>query len=48
LVDGNKIDDEDLLQEKRARMKILLVDHLEDIPKDKIESILIQAFALRN
>ncbi|PWS29878.1 DUF1801 domain-containing protein [Pedobacter paludis] len=48
LVDGNKIDDEDLLQEKRARMKILLVDHLEDIPKDKIESILNQAFALRN
>lgn len=48
LVDGNKIDDEDLLQEKRARMKILLVNQFEDIPKIKIESILKQAFALRH
>jgi len=47
LVDGNKIEHEDLLQEKRARMKILLINHLEDIPKKKIESILKQAFALR-
>jgi len=47
LVDGNKIEHEDLLQEKRARMKILLINHLEDIPKRKIEFILKQAFALR-
>jgi len=47
LVDGNKIEHEDLLQEKRARMKILLINHLEDIPKKKIESILKQAFELR-
>ena len=48
LVDGNKIDHEDLLQEKRARMKILLINHHEDIPKEKIKSILNQALALRN
>lgn len=48
LVDGNKIDHEDLLQEKRARMKILLVNHLEDIQEEKIISVLKQAFALRN
>ena len=47
LVDGQKIEHEDLLQEKRARMKILLINHLEDIPKKKIESILKQAFDLR-
>jgi hypothetical protein len=48
LVDGHKINHEDLLQEKRARMKILLINHLEDIPEEKIKSILEQAFALRN
>ncbi|WP_421942935.1 DUF1801 domain-containing protein [Pedobacter sp.] len=48
LVDGNKIDHEDLLQEKRARMKILLINHLEDIPEEKIKSILKQALALRS
>jgi len=47
LVDGKHIEHEDLLQEKRARMKILLINHLEDIPKRKIETILAQAFALR-
>lgn len=48
LVDGNKIDHHDLLQEKRARMKILLINPLEDIPKEKIELILGQAFELRD
>ncbi|MFC3366113.1 DUF1801 domain-containing protein [Pedobacter fastidiosus] len=48
LVDGAKIENEDLLQEKRARMKILLINPLADLPKTKIESILNQAFALRN
>jgi len=47
-VDGNKIDHEDLLQEKRAKMKILLVNHLEDISEDKIKSMLKQALALRS
>lgn len=48
LVDGNKIDHKDLLQEKRARMKILLINHLEDIPEEKIKNILKQALALRS
>lgn len=48
LVDGAKIENEDLMQEKRARMKILLINPLADLPKTKIESILNQAFALRN
>ncbi|WP_231427571.1 DUF1801 domain-containing protein [Pedobacter sp. Leaf250] len=48
LVDGNKIDHEDLLREKRARMKILLINHLEDIPEKKIKSILRQALYLRS
>jgi len=47
LIDGNKIEHEDLLQEKRARIKILIIDPQLDIPKDKIELILNQAFALR-
>lgn len=46
-VDGNKINHEDLLQEKRARMKILLINHLDDIPEQKLKSILKQALALR-
>lgn len=47
LVDGNKIQHEDLLQEKRSKMKILLINHQEDILVDKIKSILNQAFANR-
>ncbi|WP_316830012.1 DUF1801 domain-containing protein [Pedobacter aquatilis] len=47
-VDGNKIEHEDLLQEKRARMKILLINDFEDIPKEKIKSILQQAINHRN
>lgn len=42
-VDGNLIDHKDLLQEKRARMKILLIDKNEDIPIKKINYILNQA-----
>lgn len=48
LVDGHKIDHQDLLQEKRARMKILLINHHDDIPEEKIKAILKQAFTLRN
>ena len=48
LVDGNKIDHEDLLQEKRAKMKILLINPSGDLPKQKIEFIFEKAFALRN
>lgn len=47
-VDGNLIENEDLLQEKRARMKILLVDKNEDLPIEKIKFILDQAIKLHN
>lgn len=47
LVDGNKIDHEDLLQESRTRMKILLINHFDDIPEEKLKSILHQGFTLR-
>ncbi len=36
IVDGKKINHPDLLQEKRARMKILLVDPDKEIPLKKI------------
>lgn len=42
-VDGGLIDHPDLLQEKRARMKILLVDAEADLPMDKINDILTSA-----
>lgn len=42
-VDGNMINHEDLLQEKRARMKILLIDENADLPFEKINSILTSA-----
>lgn len=45
-VDGNLIEHADLLQEKRARMKILLIDKNEDLPIEKINSILTQAIML--
>ena len=38
--DGNLIDDPDLIQEKRSRMKILLIDPEADIPVEKIKEIL--------
>jgi hypothetical protein len=47
IVDGNKLDHPDLLQEKRARMKILPVEPEKDIPVRKIRLILKQALALR-
>jgi len=46
-VDGNKIENIDLLQEKRARMKILLINPFEDLPEEKIKAILDQALSLR-
>ena len=46
LVDGMKIDHPDLLQEKRARMKILLLDPDKDMPVRKIDLILKQALRL--
>lgn len=46
IVEGKKINHPDLLQEKRARMKILLVDANKDIPAKKIKGILKEALAL--
>ena len=40
IVEGVKINHPDLIQEKRARMKILLIDANKDIPVRKINSIL--------
>lgn len=40
IVDGYKIDHPDLIIEKRARMKILLIDPYKNIPVKKINLIL--------
>ena len=40
IVEGKRINHPDLIQEKRARMKILLIDPAKDIPLKKINSIL--------
>ncbi len=45
IVAGSKVDDKDLLNEKRSRMKILLIDANKDIPVKKINDILKQALA---
>ncbi len=42
IVEGKLIHHPDLLLEKRARMKILLVDQNKDLPIEKIELILKQ------
>ncbi|HEX5025249.1 MAG TPA: DUF1801 domain-containing protein [Agriterribacter sp.] len=46
IVKGHKIDHPDLITEKRARMKILLIDPTKDIPVKKINSILKELIAL--
>lgn len=46
IVEGNKVNHPDLLTEKRARMKILLVDAGKDLPMEKINSILQEMLAL--
>lgn len=46
IIDGNKIDHPELLQEKRSRMKILLIDMNRDFPLKSIKNILNQAIAL--
>lgn len=47
-VDGNLLDDEELLVEKRAKMKILLIDTDTDLPIKKITKLLKSAIAPRN
>ena len=46
IVEGNKINHPLLIREKRARMKIMLIDPLQDIPVKIIESVLKKAMAL--
>ena len=46
IVEGNKIKHPDLIQEKRARMKILLLDPSKDIPLKKVNGILKEVLAL--
>lgn len=47
MVDGKLIDHPDLMQEKRARMKIMLIDPSTDLPVGDIDNILDQAIKLR-
>ena len=47
-VNGNLLIDEDLLVEKRAKMKILLIEPDQDLPIEKINSLLRTVIALRN
>jgi len=47
-VDGSLLDDEDLLTEKRAKMKILLVNADEDLPIEKIVRLLKTSIRTRN
>lgn len=46
IIDGNKIEHPELLQEKRSRMKILLVEMEKDFPLKTIKTILKQAISL--
>jgi hypothetical protein len=46
IVDGKHIDHPDLISEKRARMKILLIDPARDLPIKKIRSILTEVLAI--
>ncbi|HKR07196.1 MAG TPA: DUF1801 domain-containing protein [Bacteroidia bacterium] len=46
IVEGKKINHPDLIMEKRARMKILLLDAEKNIPLKKINAILKEALSL--
>ncbi len=46
IVEGSKINHPLLIQEKRARMKIMLIDPAKDIPVKTIDSILRKAIFL--
>ncbi len=45
-VEGNRLHDPALKQEKRARMKILLIDPDKDLPMKKIDQLLHEMLAL--
>jgi hypothetical protein len=46
IVEGARIHHPDLLQEKRARMKILLIDVHKDIPIRKVRTLLREILSL--
>jgi len=46
IVEGNRIHHPDLLVEKRARMKIFLIDPTRDLPLSKMNNILKSVLAL--
>ena len=46
LVDGNKLKHPALMQEKRTRMKVLLIDPAKDIPIKTINSVMKEVLAL--
>ena len=48
IVEGKLINHPDLIIEKRARMKVLLLDPAKDIPVKKINTILKEVLALYN
>ena len=45
LVEGSRFDEPELISENRSRMKIMLFDPNEDLPKGKIETILKKALS---
>ena len=45
LVEGKRFDDPELITENRSRMKIMLFNPSEDLPKDRIEKILQKALS---
>jgi hypothetical protein len=47
-VEGNQLSHPLLLQEKRARMKIMLLDPLSDLPVQIIHSLIEKALALHH
>lgn len=48
IIDGNLIDEPDLIKEERARMKILLIDPNSDIQVERIERLLVAMLGLRD
>jgi Domain of unknown function (DU1801) len=46
IVEGKRINHPDLITEKRARMKILLIDPARDLPVKKIREILTEVLAI--
>ena len=46
IVEGKLLNDPDLIQEKRARMKILLLDPSRDIPVRRVKRILTAALKI--